>query len=134
MSEQRGGEQCQACLQWGEDRRTLRMACFYEMGELRMRDGRPLPFDEQVVLRAPPEAELRTAAPPTTIRTSRGTVISLGAGTVTTDAELTPQALFTLRVCKACRARWMHAIAEWFSLTREVAEAWEDQAGGRGGA
>ena len=40
---QQGGEKCQRCGEDGEDRRTLWMACFYEMGEL----GIPL---EQVAI------------------------------------------------------------------------------------
>ena len=34
-------EQCEKCLEYDEDRRTLRMECFYDMGELR------IPLDKQ---------------------------------------------------------------------------------------
>jgi hypothetical protein len=59
-------EKCQRCGEVGEDRRTLRMECFYAMEELGLPFGRE---DNHV---------------------------------------------YTLRVCKDCRATWMAAISGWF--------------------
>ena len=61
-------EECQRCLDVDEDRRTLRMACFYDMAELNL----PLKIDES-------------------------------------------ENIYTLRVCKKCRADWMKAIEYWFN-------------------
>lgn len=68
-------EQCQRCHEVDEDRRTLVMACFYEMDEM------GLPFKHQYL-----------------------------------PAHIQDQGhkFYTLRVCKDCRADWMHAIENWF--------------------
>jgi|SRR6185503_610635 len=63
-------EACQRCHEIDEDRRTLAMACFYEMDELKI----PFKHEESV---------------------EQGR-------------------LYTLRVCKRCRADWMESIQNWF--------------------
>lgn len=63
-------EMCIRCKEVDEDRRTLWMACFYEMNEL------GLPFVE--------------------------------------SQSCYDQKMYTLRVCKSCRADWMNAIKKWF--------------------
>lgn len=78
-------EQCQKCKELGEDRRTLWMACFYEM----METGLPFLKERIVVIdnTNPPEAEV------------------LG---------YRDRLFYTLRVCKGCRADWMQSIKDWF--------------------
>lgn len=60
-------EECQRCKEIDEDRRTLKMSCFYDMSELDV----PFVLDEDT-------------------------------------------SVYTLRVCKDCRADWMKAIEYWF--------------------
>jgi hypothetical protein len=79
-------ERCMRCGEEGEDRRTLWMACFYEMKEL------GIPFMEQFLILAK----------------TKDLDLAICKG------ELTPQPIYTLRVCKACRAGWMAAISAWF--------------------
>lgn len=103
MSEEQG-EKCVRCGEVGEDRRTLWMACFYDMDEL------GLPFEQKILFHANPE-ECEEAQEPFTIP---NTSIVIQPGTVTCKGELTPHGLFTLRVCKACRGDWLNAIDAWF--------------------
>ena len=70
-------EVCDKCKEAGEDRRTLWMACLYEMNEL------GLPFKEQ----------------------------TLASGVDHSHS----MKMYTLRVCKECRAEWMGAIKTWFN-------------------
>ena len=102
-------DKCAKCGNVGEDRRTLKMACFYEMNEL------GIPFDQEVLFSTDLE-KLKQKSDPVTIDglSLRGTPIVLQSGSVTTKEELHPQQLYTLRVCKRCRADWMEAILEWF--------------------
>jgi len=71
----REGEMCDCCKWGGLDRRTLYMACGYDMSEMY------IPFK-------------------------------------TFDSPDLPgfnkRQLFTLKVCKSCRSKWMRAIHEWF--------------------
>lgn len=105
------GERCQRCGEVGEDRRTLWMACFYAMGEL------DVPFTERVLFHAQPEdltaardaVQVDLGVAPTAQR------ITVAPGTVRCSGELTPQGMFTLRVCKDCRGAWLRAIERWFA-------------------
>jgi DNA replicative helicase MCM subunit Mcm2 (Cdc46/Mcm family) len=92
------------------------MACFYAMEEL------GLPFNKTVLFHADTE-KLEKAKDPATIDLGKGRKLAIAPGTVTTTGELTPQALYTLRVCKDCRATWMGAIADWFKNKPEPAES-----------
>lgn len=83
-------ETCARCGSAGQDRRTLRMACFYAMEEL------GVPFEREVLLDA------------------GGRPVVLRAGAVTCAGELTPVGLYTLRVCKRCRGEWMRAAKRWY--------------------
>jgi hypothetical protein len=108
------GEKCQRCGEVGEDRRTLWMACFYEMREL------GLPFERKSLLEADP-VHLKLHKPADTLPLGNGVSINIGGGEVTTDQPLTVRGFYTLRVCKDCRSTWMQAITEWFNWigTRE---------------
>lgn len=102
-------EKCQRCGEEGEDRRTLWMACFYAMEEFK------IPFEKEVLFHAKTE-ELEPAKEPVAVEIgSRKEKIVLQSGTVRSSGELTPQQLYTLRVCKGCRADWLDAIRSWFT-------------------
>lgn len=95
-------EKCQRCGEEGDDRRTLWMACFYQMQELEV------PFDEVMVKgifhKKVGEEEISPAFPqfkaPIWKKSSE---------------EENKYPFFTLRVCKSCRADWMGAIKNWFN-------------------
>ena len=83
------------------------MACFYDMNEL------GLPFEEKTLFQTDIKM-LERAKEPFQIDLGRGEKITIDAGTVTTKGELSPRGLFTLRVCKDCRADWLDAVGGWF--------------------
>ena len=91
-------ELCQRCQEVGEDRRTLRMNCFYDMGEL------DVPFNLEAVYSVPPTAMTQIIREGTTPEYTTSQ-----AGT-----KLNPSEFFALRVCKDCRADWMGVIEKWF--------------------
>jgi hypothetical protein len=101
------GEACVRCGEVGEDRRTLKMACFYAMEEMRV------PFEQVTVFTAPLET-LEITEKAKSIKTPQGVEIPLVPPKLRCSGELTPQALYTLRVCKDCRSSWMEAISTWF--------------------
>lgn len=92
-------EECQRCKEVGEDRRTLWMACFYEMNEL------GLPFEEAAIkgyfCKKTGEKE-----------TVFGTSPTFDEGSCKDNVGL--RQFYLLRVCKDCRAEWMGAIEFWF--------------------
>jgi len=100
-------ERCNRCGEDAEDRRTLWMACLYEMGEL------GVPFEQKPLFKANIE-DLEKAKDPGSIDLGNGKTLNITPGTVTCKGELTPMLMYTLRVCKACRAEWMQAIQAWF--------------------
>lgn len=102
------GELCQRCGERGEDRRTLRMDCFYAMEELKLPFGREMWFD------APDTSKLKKAKDPLSLPLGDKS-INITAGSVTTDGELIPKSFYILRVCKDCRSTWMSAIQRWFN-------------------
>lgn len=103
---------CQRCGEPGEDRRTLWMACFYAMDEMK-----EVPFKEY--LRKGGTLHGRTGSREWCLPGSGGPSHLLPEyadnGTAARD-----QAFYTLRVCKGCRADWMGAIKEWFTAPPEV--------------
>jgi len=104
------GEKCCRCGEEGEDRRTLHMACFYAMEEL------GLPFEKEVLFHAELK-DLKKVKDPVSFDLKHGEKpfkLTIAPGTVKCKGELTPHQLYTLRVCKDCRADWMQAIKEWF--------------------
>lgn len=111
---------CRRCGEEGEDRRTLYMACFYQMGEL------GLPFDKQILFHAKLE-DLEKSSEPAGITLRDGTRLNLTSGTVKTSGELTPHDFYTLRVCKECRGSWMLAIKEWFNNSAGKRASYDDQ-------
>lgn len=108
-------EKCQRCGEDGEDRRTLNMSCFYDMSELR------IPFTEEVLFSADMK-DLRKAKDPVTIELSGGHKLNIAPGSVFCDGELHPTTIYTLRVCKSCRGKWLSAIKSWFQYKAEVEE------------
>jgi len=108
MNQEEHGEKCQRCGEVGEDRRTLWMACFYEMQEL------GLPFERKSLLEADP-VHLKLHKPAPTLPLGNGVSINIGSGEVTTDQPLGVRGFYTLRVCKDCRSTWMSAIQRWFN-------------------
>ena len=111
-------EICQRCGEAGEDRRTLWMACSYEMKEL------GLPFEERTVLQPVDgdtrEAKLEIVKPAVTLPLSNGVTFTMSGPTVRTDAELSLHGLYTLRVCKECRGDWLAAIKTWFHAGKKA--------------
>lgn len=105
-------EECDRCNSVGEDRRTLWMACFYEMSEL------GLPFLQEILFHAD-VTDLEKVSDPVVFEAKSGERITLGSGTVKSKGELIPQKLFTLRVCKRCRGEWMQCLVDWFHKTPE---------------
>ncbi len=92
-------EPCDRCGEDGEDRRTLWMACLYQMGEL------GVPFEEMEI-----EGVVHS-------KTGERSILG-GFRVAAFSHERTPIAkhrFFTLRVCKRCRADWMAAIRGWFA-------------------
>jgi len=107
---------CQRCgAPEGGDLRTLWMACFYAMDEIK------LPFKQRILFDADRE-KLTKVKDPDVIKCNDGFEIKVGPGVLKCDGELTPQGFFTLVVCKDCRADWLHAIKKWFSMQPERAE------------
>ena len=102
------GERCQKCGEAGEDRRTLWMACLYEMGEL------GLPFG-QIKLRGTAHAYKGE-------KQIDGTKISIAQFADEPKGPPRDHAFFTLRVCKNCRSTWMAAIRNWFNTPVERRE------------
>ncbi len=111
-------ERCARCGELGEDRRTLWMACLYEMAET------GVPFKRRTLWQAD-MADLTRARSPTELDLPVGEdglatrKIALRAGTVHCKGELTPFAFYTLRVCKNCRGDWLDAIRAWFGARSE---------------
>lgn len=109
MSEEYG-DKCVRCGEVGEDRRTLWMACLYDMAELKV------PF-EQVMIKG-------TRHEMTGTKELRFSDVG-PAHTVPVFSETptygTPNnyPMFTLRVCKDCRGDWMRAIKTWFNTPVE---------------
>lgn len=109
-------EKCARCgAPEGGDLRTLFMSCMYAMDEL------PIPFNKAMRFRADLES-LQLTKPAQGITLGDGRVINLIPAEVTTDKPLTPHELYTLTVCKDCRASWMGAIRQWYG-EREISES-----------
>ena len=102
------GEECQRCGERGEDRRTLWMACLYQMSEL------GLPFSERQIM--------GVSTPQNGTEKLRFTNMEVPTfADPPADAKPYPNRFYTLRVCKDCRGDWMGAIKAWFGavLVRE---------------
>jgi len=111
-------EKCDRCGEVDEDRRTLWMACFYKMEEL------GLPFKDAEVFDIDKKHLKRTKRRRIMISQSYD-MDKKGLGPkkripykediVTARGRVQPRHLYTLRVCKDCRATWMNAIKDWFT-------------------
>ena len=95
-------EPCKRCGEVDDDRRTLWMACFYDMTEL----GLPL---EQVAYKDALYAKK--------IGTRKESMLGMKVAIYETqgDSKRVERAFYTMRVCKNCRADWLEAIRAWFN-------------------
>lgn len=93
-------EKCERCGEVGEDRRTLWMACLYEMMEL------SVPFKLSAI-KGVYQEHVGTER-----LESLGTDVPLFETMPGEDER--QYRFYNLRVCKSCRADWMQAIAHWF--------------------
>lgn len=110
-------EKCQKCGVVGTDRRTLHMACFYEMSEL------GIPFEKiglrGAVVERVDGTEQRPWGPiPRWSNTAHKREDR--------DAYVDP--IFTLRGCKGCRGEWMQAIKAWFQAPPGDISRWNNDA------
>lgn len=90
-------EKCARCGEVGEDRRTLWMACFYAMEEL------DIPFEQRTL------ANIQEGPKPAGAIGGRELKFPDGL-----EMTMYDQHMYTLRVCKACRADWMEFIRKWW--------------------
>jgi hypothetical protein len=98
-------EKCVRCGKEDEDLRTLWMSCFYKMDE-----NKSVPYEKTEVLEAHhykegehiPTILNEVTRLPFTKEGNDGTLV------------ITKRTMFTLRVCKVCRAEWMGSISAWF--------------------
>lgn len=100
--EQSEGEKCQRCGEVGEDRRTLWMACLYDMQEL------PMPLEEVAIFGS-------------MMKDVSDSMIFAGplkGFAPDDDAKSVMRRFYTLRVCKRCRGEWMEAIGRWFNTSK----------------
>lgn len=108
------GEKCARCGDVGEDRRTLWMACLYDMSELKV------PF-EQLLIRGTVhekvgEKELQFGPPVPEEERHRYPVHRIPVYSEAPKYEkANDYPFFKLKVCKGCRADWMAAIKHWFN-------------------
>ena len=101
-------DECVRCGFVGEDRRTLWMACGYDMDELNIK------FTKRVLLSLVEEKPaIVIAQEPKTLEFPGGKKLEFGA-TIKTDSELKPMRFYTLLVCKSCRGSWNEMIETWF--------------------
>lgn len=100
------GEKCVRCEQYGEDRRTLYMACFYDMSELKVPFARVMVRGTQHAMTGTKELRFSDVGPAHTIPVFDETPA---------DNKPRDHSMFTLRVCKNCRSDWMAAIKKWFN-------------------
>lgn len=95
-----GEERCARCGGLGEDRRTLWHSCFYEMNELN------IPF-EQFLISGKLGQKIGEEPHPI--------FKGLSMPTYSEDTTDTSLAVYTLRVCKDCRADWLETIRQWYN-------------------
>lgn len=107
VSEPVHGEKCQKCGEFGEDRRTLWMSCFYAMQEL------GLPFEE---LRVTGETYELTGYKEWSMHPDDDRYPKISTPQYAESPKSTiDRAFYLLRVCKDCRSDWMRAIKDWFN-------------------
>jgi len=96
-------EKCERCGVIGQDRRTLYMACLYEMRALGI-PVTPVGIEGRVLHFAGNDPQFGFP-----------TFASLGSE----DEPLTQRTFYTLLVCKGCRGAWLEAIERWFRNPNE---------------
>lgn len=109
------GYKCDRCGEIGQDRRTLWMACLYDMHEL------GLPFEE-VAVRGAAKNVTKGRQPHGHIGNEEVTAfLKENIEIVNGEKACILNRFFTLYVCKGCRADWMKVIQGWFEtkLRRE---------------
>ncbi len=113
-------EKCAKCGAVGTDRRTLWMACFYEMAEL------GVPFEKLALRGSLLEKVIgREKHPWGTTDTFSNTWRNRD------DVEKLDEQMrvfYTLRVCKGCRADWLDAIQKWFRAPAGPNVRWNNDA------
>lgn len=85
---------CARCGEQGADRRTLWMACLYQMDEFRV------PFEQVAIVGRLARFE----------RKGKYGTAEFGQP----GGEERSHPFYTLRVCKPCRGEWLAAIEQWF--------------------
>lgn len=111
-------DKCARCGDEDEDLRTLWHACFYKMEEL------GLPFEKSEVFNIEEKNLKRTKKK--RIMTSQSwdpaigklgpkKLIPYNETIIKANGRVQPRDMYTLRVCKDCRADWMSYIKSWFS-------------------
>lgn len=125
MTTDDGMETCQRCGEREYDRRTLWMACFYEMNEL----GLPFELVDLNTLADSDVTETKKEEPfsSTSYKDGRAETTH-GTYTATyyhgkSEAKVQKRRLYTLRVCKDCRGDWMGAIKTWFQSSAPKEES-----------
>lgn len=106
-------EICQRCGLHGQDRRTLFMACLYDMSEL----GIPL---KSMSLYGVAVTEFE--------RTSWGQRFH-DPPESKVEQESCHRPMYTLFVCKGCRSEWMQAIKVWYEAPPGHVSRWNNDAG-----
>lgn len=97
-------EKCDRCGDVGPDRRTLWMACWYAMYEL------DVPFKE-VQFKG---KLMKLDSVTNELMFDGGPMMRVAKFSDDPDAKEHTKRMYTLRVCKGCRADWMRAIETWF--------------------
>jgi hypothetical protein len=100
-------EKCVRCGEVEEDRRTLWMACFYEMNEL------GIPFIEYKI-----KGILQDKIGEEESKVLKGVMLDI----FSEEGTEFDRPFYTLRVCKDCRADWMQAIKDWFNYMPDYKE------------
>jgi hypothetical protein len=93
-------DRCDRCGEVGEDRRTLWMACLYDMLELN------IPFTQRAIL----GVLMKHVRDKELVRF----VVRVPEFEPVDGDEPKQRNFFTLVVCKDCRGEWMAAIRAWF--------------------
>jgi hypothetical protein len=109
-------EKCDRCGEVDEDRRTLKMACFYAMEEMKLpfKKVEVFDIDERLLKRTKKRriAIHQQSLPDGGMSPKKR--IPYYENVVRASGRVEPRDLYTLRVCKTCRAEWMDAIKNWF--------------------
>jgi len=107
-------EKCDRCGEEGEDRRTLWMECFYAMDELSVPFGKRLVFH---LVEEKEDVDVDLIKEAVSLPLKDGGKINIAPPIIKVKDDVVPREMYTLRVCKSCRATWMSAIEAWFHAT-----------------